>query len=252
MLVCESLTAGYGRAVVLQALSLCLPTGQSLAILGRNGAGKTTLLETLMGHTQIMAGRVCWHMQDLRPMPVHQRVQVGLGWVPQERAIFPSLTVQENLAVVARPGRWGVQQVYALFERLYARRGHYGQQLSGGEQQMLAIGRALMTNPRLLLLDEPFEGLAPVVVQELVQALLYLRQQEGLALVVVEQQPSLALQLSDQALVLERGMAIYQGSSADLLCNPAQLRGLLGVGESAPAATAAPAAAPLRHAPASL
>ena len=177
----EGVSAGYGEAVVLDRLRFSLAEGRSLAILGRNGVGKSTLIETLMGNTRVMAGRVLWQGRDITRLPSHQRVRAGLGWVPQEREVFPSLTVEENLTVVARKGAWNLQRVYALFPRLRERRGNYGNQLSGGEQQMLAVGRALMTNPQLLLLDEPMEGLAPIIVEELAEAIRQMCAQEGLA-----------------------------------------------------------------------
>ena len=171
MLAFDTLTAGYGNAVVLDRLSFSLDEGRSLAVLGRNGVGKTTLLETLMGHTRVTSGEIRWRGQDITRLAPHRRAGAGLGWVPQEREVFPSLTVEENLLVVARRGPWQLRRVYELFPRLRERRGNYGNQLSGGEQQMLAIGRALMTNPRLLLLDEPMEGLAPIIVEELARAI---------------------------------------------------------------------------------
>lgn len=224
--------AGYGDAVVLDGLSLSLQQGTSLAVLGRNGVGKTTFLETLMGNTRIHTGSIHWKGHDITAWPSHRRVHAGLGWVPQEREVFPSLTVQENLTVVARPGpgMWSTDRVYALFPRLKERCGNYGNQLSGGEQQMLAIGRALMTNPTLLLLDEPMEGLAPIIVEELATAIKALCEKEGLASIVVEQHPVLALEMTRQAIVLERGVVIHQGESATLAKNAPLLDQLLGVG----------------------
>jgi branched-chain amino acid transport system ATP-binding protein len=230
MLTFNAVTAGYGNAVVLDHLSFTLPQGQSLAILGRNGVGKTTLLETLMGNTRVLSGSVHWRGQDITRWPSHLRVRAGLGWVPQEREVFPSLTVEENLTVVARPGDWNLERVYKFFPRLKERRTNYGNQLSGGEQQMLAIGRALMTNPALLLLDEPMEGLAPIIVEELAAATMRLCESEGLASIVVEQHPVLALEMTHMAMVLERGTVVHTGESAQLAKDPDLLSRLLGVG----------------------
>jgi branched-chain amino acid transport system ATP-binding protein len=230
MLAFDNVVAGYGRAVVLHGLSFSLAQGQSLAVLGRNGVGKTTLLETLMGNTRVMRGAVRWRGDDLSRWPSYRRVRAGLGWVPQEREVFPSLTVEENLTVVARPGPWHLQRVYEFFPRLHERRGNYGNQLSGGEQQMLAIGRALMTNPSLLLLDEPMEGLAPIIVEELARSIRRLCESEGLPSIVVEQHPVLALEMTHQAIVLERGTVVHAGSSAALADNAGLLEGFLGVG----------------------
>ena len=217
----EQVSAGYGEAVVLDRLSFDLPQGQSLAILGRNGVGKTTLLETLMGNTRVSHGRIRWQSGDITRLATPRRVQAGLGWVPQEREVFPSLTVEENLTVVARKGAWNLRRVYELFPRLKERRGNYGNQLSGGEQQMLAMGRALMTNPRLLLLDEPMEELAEAIRRMCVQ--------EGLASIVVEQHPVLALSMTDKAIVLERGVVVHEGDSRGLADDHALLDRLLGV-----------------------
>jgi branched-chain amino acid transport system ATP-binding protein len=229
LLAFDQLSAGYGNAVVLDRLDFSLEQGQSLAILGRNGVGKTTLLETLMGNTRVMRGSIRWRGNDITRWPAHHRVRAGLGWVPQEREVFPSLTVEENLTVIARPGPWQLRRVYELFPRLLERRRNYGNQLSGGEQQMLAIGRALMTNPALLLLDEPMEGLAPIVVEELAAAIRKMAEAEGLASIVVEQHPILALDMTHQAIVLERGTVVYRGASADLAADPARIDRLLGV-----------------------
>jgi branched-chain amino acid transport system ATP-binding protein len=236
LLAFDQVTAGYGNAVVLDKLSVILEEGQSLAILGRNGVGKTTLLETLMGNTRVTGGAIRWRGQDITRLPAHLRVRAGLGWVPQEREVFPSLTVEENLSVVARPGAWKLDRVYAFFPRLRERRANYGNQLSGGEQQMLAIGRALMTNPALLLLDEPMEGLAPIIVEELAASIRRLCENEGLASIVVEQHPVLALDMTHQAIVLERGTVVHTGPSAALAADQALLDRLLGVGIAAEAA----------------
>jgi branched-chain amino acid transport system ATP-binding protein len=233
LLAFDNVVAGYGNAVVLHRLSFALNEGQSLAVLGRNGVGKTSLLETLMGNTRVTQGAIRWCGEDIARWPAHRRARTGLGWVPQEREVFPSLTVEENLTVVARPGPWDLQRVYGFFPRLRERRGNYGNQLSGGEQQMLAIGRALMTNPKLLLLDEPMEGLAPIIVEELAASIRRLCEGEGLASIVVEQHPVLALEMTHQAIVLERGTVVHAGTSAALAADAALLDGLLGVGIAA-------------------
>lgn len=230
LLAFDTVTAGYGNAVVLDRLSFSLRAGESLAILGRNGVGKTTTLETLMGNTRVMGGTVRWRGQDITRLPSYQRVRAGLGWVPQEREVFPSLTVEENLTVVARSGPWDLQRVYGLFPRLLERRENYGNQLSGGEQQMLAIGRALMTNPQLLLLDEPMEGLAPIIVEELAEALRRLCEDEGLASIVLEQHPVLALEMTHQVIVLERGTVVHASPSDTLAADQSLLDKFLGVG----------------------
>jgi len=236
LLAFDQLSAGYGNAVVLDRLDFSLEQGRSLAILGRNGVGKTTLLETLMGNTRVLGGGIRWRGSDITRWPAHRRVRAGLGWVPQEREVFPSLTVEENLSVIARPGPWQLRRVYELFPRLLERRRNYGNQLSGGEQQMLAIGRALMTNPALLLLDEPMEGLAPIVVEELAAAIRKMAESEGLASIVVEQHPILALEMTHQAIVLERGTVVYRGLSADLAAAPDRIERLLGVAMAGEAA----------------
>jgi branched-chain amino acid transport system ATP-binding protein len=233
MLVFDEVVAGYGNAVVLHRLNFALEHGSSLAVLGRNGVGKTTLLETLMGNTRVMRGAIRWHGEDITHWPSHRRVRAGLGWVPQEREVFPSLTVEENLTVIARPGPWDMRRVYEFFPRLRERRGNYGNQLSGGEQQMLAIGRALMTNPKLLLLDEPMEGLAPIIVEELAKSIRQLCESEGLPSIVVEQHPVLALEMTHQAVVLERGAVVHAGPSHALADDASLLDGLLGVGIAA-------------------
>lgn len=228
-LVLDGVTAGHGGATVLHRIGLALAEGESLAVLGRNGAGKTTLIETLMGHTRVAAGSIRWHGQDIACWPPERRARAGLGWVPQAREVFPSLTVEENLVVVARRGPWDLRRVYGFFPLLRERRTHRGNQLSGGEQQMLAIGRALMTNPRLLLLDEPMEGLAPVLVASLAASIRRLCASEGLASIVVEQHPVLALDMTHRAIVLERGEVVHESASA-ALADDAVLRGrLLGI-----------------------
>ena len=221
--------AGYGDATVLEDVSLDLDTGGSLALLGRNGMGKTTLLATLMGATRQTKGAIRFEGNDINSVPSHKRAQAGIGWVPQERDIFASLTVEENLAVVAQPGPWDLQRVYATFPRLHERRTNMGNQLSGGEQQMLAIGRALMLNPRLLLLDEPLEGLAPLIAQDLLRIIASMVAEGGMAIILVEQHAHQVLPITQQAVVLERGRVVYHGDSRTLVDDPALLDRWLGV-----------------------
>ncbi|MBS0316366.1 MAG: ABC transporter ATP-binding protein [Proteobacteria bacterium] len=229
LLALENLRAGYGESVVLDGITLALAEGESLALLGRNGVGKTTLLITLMGLTQVHSGSLRWCGNDIARVPTFRRAHAGLGWVPQERMMFPSLTVEEHLTVVARPGRWTLARLYEVFPRLEERRGNMGNQLSGGEQQMVAIARALITNPRLLLLDEPMEGLAPIIVQELMHVLGRLIRDEGMAVIVVEQHARLALELTRRAIVLDRGRIVHQSSSESLLGDPQTLDRLVSV-----------------------
>lgn len=217
LLAFENVSAGYGNAVVLDDVSFTLQAGGSLALLGRNGVGKTTLLATLMGFTRLHAGRIRWQGADIAKVAPHKRARAGLGWVPQERWMFPSLTVEEHLTAVARPGAWDVARIYTMFPRLQERRRNLGNQLSGGEQQMVAIARALVTNPALLLLDEPMEGLAPIIVQELGRAIRTLVDEGGMAVIVVEQHARLALELTQRALVLDRGRIVHASASAELL-----------------------------------
>ena len=226
MLELREVRAGYGDAVVLDGISLALPEGGTLALLGRNGVGKSTLLLTLMGYTRLRKGDVLWNGKSIARLAPHRRARLGIGWVAQEREIFPSLTVQENLTVAAQPGPWDLPKVFQLFPRLAERRAHKGNQLSGGEQQMLAIARALMTNPRLLLLDEPLEGLAPIIVEELAQALGHLA---GVAMILVEQHADIALSLTEQALVIERGRIAHRGASRELAADERLLERYVGV-----------------------
>jgi branched-chain amino acid transport system ATP-binding protein len=225
----EKLWAGYGESVVLEDIALTLSEGDSLSLLGRNGMGKTTLLSTLMGAASYRSGSMRFAGQDLSKVAAHARAHLGLGWVPQERDIFPSLSVEENLTVVATKGHWNLQKIYAMFPRLKERRANMGNQLSGGEQQMLAIGRALMLNPKLLLLDEPLEGLAPLIVQELLSIIQQLTEDSGMAVILVEQHARQILPLTRQALVLERGKGVYLGAAQTLLDDSALLDSWLGV-----------------------
>jgi branched-chain amino acid transport system ATP-binding protein len=229
LLALEDVTAGYGESVVLEGISLTMQEGDSLALLGRNGVGKSTLLVTLMGLTSMHGGAIRWRGENIARVPTYRRAHAGLGWVPQERFMFPSLTVEEHLTVVARPGEWTLQKVYEMFPRLQERRGNMGNQLSGGEQQMLAIARALMVNPRLLLLDEPMEGLAPIIVQELMRALRALVLDKGLSVIVVEQHARLALSITRRAIVLDRGRIVHQSDSQSLLNDPDTLNRLVTV-----------------------
>ena len=219
--------AGYGETVVLEDVGFALAARGSLAVLGRNGVGKTTLLATIMGHTTFHAGSIEFNGTPVARMPVHQRNRIGIGYVPQAREIFPSLSVVENLAVAARPGRWTAERVFELFPRLAERRWQMGNQLSGGEQQMLATGRALMGNPSRLLMDEPLEGLAPIIVETLLQALERLIREESLTVVLVEQHAKLALAVTETALVLNRGRIAHHGPSAALLRDPERLTALV-------------------------
>jgi branched-chain amino acid transport system ATP-binding protein len=231
-LTLRDVSAGYGDTVVLDGVSLTLAEGGTLSILGRNGVGKTTLLASVLGHTTLHAGEIAFAGRPMAGMRPFRRARLGIGYVPQEREIFPSLDVEENLTVAARPARggWTPERVYALFPRLAERRRSMGNQLSGGEQQMLAVGRALMLNPTLLLLDEPLEGLAPVMVDRLLDALLRLRAEDGLAMVMVEQHARLALEFSTRAVIMDRGKVVYDEASRALLDNPQLLAGLIGVG----------------------
>ncbi len=223
----QGVRAGYGETVVLEDISFDVPERGALALLGRNGVGKTTLLATLMGLTQLHGGRIECRGQSIERLPVHDRSRLGIGYVPQTRDIFPSLSIEENLQVAARKGRWPMERVYELFPRLAERRSHMGNQISGGEQQMLSIGRALMGDPAILLLDEPMEGLAPIIVEMLMQALTRLIREEALTVVLVEQSAKLALQVTEDVLVLSRGRIIHSGKSAELLAQPDRLAQLI-------------------------
>ena len=219
--------AGYGETVVLEDIEFSLAERGSLAVLGRNGVGKSTLLATLMGLTTFHSGSIEYLGRRIERRPVHERSRLGIGYVPQAREIFPSLSVEENLLVAARPGRWSMARVYDLFPRLAERRRHYGNQISGGEQQMLAIARALMGNPTLLLLDEPLEGLAPIIVNLLLEAIDRLMREDSLTVVLVEQHAKLTLEATQQALVLSRGRIVFNGASAELLADAERLASLI-------------------------
>ena len=228
----DAVTAGYRDTVVLEGISIALDANEAWAVLGRNGVGKTTLLMTLMGLTTLRSGTIRFDGADVTALDPHRRVRAGLGYVPQEREIFPSLTVDENLRVATRDGEWTRARVYDLFPRLAERRRNYGNQLSGGEQQMLAVGRALVGNPKLLLLDEPFEGLAPVIIDTLVAALVRLRQESQITTVLVEQQVDIALEMTGKALVLDKGQTVWQGASAALAADHQRLASLVGLQDS--------------------
>ena len=222
-------SAGYGETVVLDGVSLTLEADSARALLGRNGVGKSTLLATILGHTTLHQGMIVFAGTEITRLATHARARAGIGYVPQERKIFASLTVEENLGVAARPGRWNTARVYDLFPQIAGRRRNLGSQLSGGEQQMLAIGRALMGNPSLLLMDEPLEGLAPVIVDMLIAAFNRLRADDGLAILLVEQHARLALEFATEAAILDRVRVVYDGSSRTLLDDPQRLADLVGV-----------------------
>jgi branched-chain amino acid transport system ATP-binding protein len=231
LLQVEALSAGYGEAVVLSDISLGIADGQALALLGRNGTGKTTLINTLVGLTTRHAGSIKLDGRDITRARPEARVRAGIGWSPQERNIFKSLTVEENLTAIARPGAWTLARVFDMFPRLAERRANLGSQLSGGEQQMLAIGRALILNPRIILLDEPLEGLAPIIVDELLTILRRVIRSERLSAIVVEQKARKILGFTDRAVILERGRVVFEGDSAELAASPGKLAAHLGVAE---------------------
>ena len=231
----ENVAAGYGEAQVLHGVSLSLEPGSALALLGRNGVGKTTLINTIVGLTRWRAGKIFFDGQDVTRLRADERARRGVGWVPQERNIFKSLTVDENLTAIMRPGAWTLDRLYGMFPRLAERRKNMGNQLSGGEQQMLAIARALATNPKLLLLDEPLEGLAPIIIDELLAALRRIVREEKMSAIIVEQSARKILPLTDSAIILERGQVAYAGASADLAQDQETLARLLGVAEKSAA-----------------
>ena len=228
-LALRHVSAGYGETVVLEDVTLTLAPGESISVIGRNGVGKTTLLATVMGHTTLHRGEVHLNGAGLERVPIFRRARRGLGWVPQEREIFPSLSVRENLTIGARPGHWTLERVFELFPHLAARLSNMGNQLSGGEQQMLSIARALLTNPSVLLMDEPTEGLAPVIVEALAAVLRRLRGEGALSIVLVEQNSRVALAFSSRTVVMDKGRIVYDGASAALSADPARLAALIGV-----------------------
>ena len=225
----DNLSAGYGEAIVLSDISLAVPRRSALALLGRNGTGKTTLINSIVGHTRRRAGTIWLNGRDITALRPDQRAAAGIGWVPQERGIFKSLTVVENLTAVARDGAWTLERVFATFPRLGERKANFGNQLSGGEQQMLAIGRALVLNPSLLLLDEPLEGLAPLIVEELLAVLRRIMSTEEMAVIIVEQNAKKILPETSRAIILERGAVAHAGPSAELARDAQTLDRLLGV-----------------------
>jgi branched-chain amino acid transport system ATP-binding protein len=227
----DAVSAGYGETVVLEDIRLALAEGETLSIIGRNGVGKTTLLATVMGHNTLHGGDVRLHGKMIARLPAHRRNWAGLGYVPQEREVFPSLTLRENLEVAARPGAWTIDKVFGLFPRLGERQKNRGNQLSGGEQQMLAIARALIGNPSVVLMDEPSEGLAPVIVEELARAVKRLAATEGLTMILVEQNTRLALDISPRTAVMDRGRIVFDGASEELKRDPDKLHRLIGVGK---------------------
>jgi branched-chain amino acid transport system ATP-binding protein len=234
LLAIDRLSAGYGEAIVLSEISLTLAEGQSLALLGRNGVGKTTLVNSIVGVTRYRGGAIRLAGRDITRLRPDQRAHAGIGWVPQERNIFKSLTVDENLTAVARPGAWTPEKVYSLFPRLAERKANLGNQLSGGEQQMLAVGRALVLNPKIVLLDEPLEGLAPIIIEELIAALTRITREEGLSAILVEQNAQKVLAVTDRAVILERGAIVHAADSATLKDDRKTLETYLGVSDAAP------------------
>jgi branched-chain amino acid transport system ATP-binding protein len=241
LLALRQVSAGYGDALVISNIDLNLSEGESLAVLGRNGTGKTTLLNTIIGVTRHRGGTIELGGCELTPLRPYRRAGIGLGWVPQERNIFKSLTVEENLTAVARPGAWTIERIYDMFPRLNERRANLGNQLSGGEQQMLAIGRALVVNPKLMLLDEPTEGLAPIIIEELLAALKRIIREEGMSAIVVEQHAQKILGVTDKAIILDRGSIVHASSSRSLVEDPTPLDQHLGVTQQKKRAPSAPA-----------
>ncbi len=238
LLALDAVRSGYGDAVVVGGVSLKLGEGEALAVLGRNGMGKTTLINTIIGVTRHMGGTIRFGGQDVTRLGPDARAKAGIGWVPQERNIFRSLTVDENLVAVAQAGRWTPSRVYGLFPRLAERRRNLGNQLSGGEQQMLAVARALVLNPQLILLDEPTEGLAPIIVEELMRVLALLVREENVAAIIVEQHAQRILGITDRAVIMERGAVAHTAPSHELAQDAATLDKYLGVsGERAATAS---------------
>jgi branched-chain amino acid transport system ATP-binding protein len=225
----RQVSAGYGETVVIEDVDLTLAPGECISVIGRNGVGKSTLLATVMGQTVLHAGDIVLNGQSLTRLPPYRRALAGIGFVPQEREIFPSLTVRENLDVAARPGRWTLPRVFELFPRLQERLDNAGNQLSGGEQQMLSIARALLTNPTILLMDEPTEGLAPILVEALIAVLAKLQTQSGLSIILVEQNSRVALTFSPRTVILDKGRIVYDGESEPLRTDPDRLAKLIGI-----------------------
>ena len=238
LLALDAVRSGYGNAVVVSGVSLTLREGEALAVLGRNGMGKTTLINTIIGVTRHMGGAIRFGGRDITRLTPEARAQAGIGWVPQERNIFRSLTVEENLTAVAQTGRWTPARVYGLFPRLAERRRNLGNQLSGGEQQMLAVARALVLNPQLILLDEPTEGLAPIIVEELMRVLALIVREENVAAIIVEQHAQRILGITDRAVIMERGVIAHAAPSRELAQDAATLDKYLGVSGEHGAATA--------------
>jgi branched-chain amino acid transport system ATP-binding protein len=222
-------SAGYGETMVIEDIDLTLAAGECISVIGRNGVGKSTLLATVMGQTVLHAGDIILNGQSLTRLPSYRRALAGIGFVPQEREIFPSLTVRENLDVAARPGLWTLPRVFELFPRLQERLDNAGNQLSGGEQQMLSIARALLTNPTILLMDEPTEGLAPILVEALTAVLAKLQTQSGLSIILVEQNSRVALTFSPRTVILDKGRIVYDGESEPLRTDPDRLAKLIGI-----------------------
>lgn len=229
----SAFSAGYGKATVLHGIDISVQPGQAVALLGRNGVGKTTTLNSIVGLTRYHSGTITLDGRNIEKMSPEWRVEAGIGWVPQERGIFRSLTVEENITAVARPGRWTLSECYHMFPRLKERRGNLGNQLSGGEQQMLSVARALVLNPKILLLDEPTEGLAPIIVEELLAAIRRIVRHEGMAAIIVEQHAQQILAITDQAVILDRGAVAFVGESDRLATDHQTLARFLGVGAAA-------------------
>ena len=227
-LTLKNVSAGYGETIVLENLSLSIEGGALVAILGRNGVGKTTFFRTVMGHTDLHAGELLLDTSKIASLPAYIRSRAGIGWVPQDRQIFPSLTVEENIQIAKRPGKWTPQKVFELFPHIDARRNNLGTQLSGGEQQMLSIARALVGNPKILLLDEPLEGLAPTVADTILESIRRLRREDEMTILVVEQHVSVALDLAPRSVVLDRGRVAFDGPSKELLDDEERLNSLMG------------------------
>jgi branched-chain amino acid transport system ATP-binding protein len=234
LLSCDKLNAGWGATHVISNVSFDLPAGETLAILGRNGVGKTTLISAIAGRANVRGGAIRLAGQSIVTLPPYVRAGLGIGLVPQEREIFPSLTVEENLNVAYRPtgaghGGWNLERIYDLFPRLKERRRLGGTKLSGGEQQMLSIGRALMGNPILLLMDEPMEGLAPIIVELLVDALKCIRRESGVAILLVEQHVDIAMEFTNRLIVLDRGAMIFDAANGRQVVERSFLEKLVGV-----------------------